>query len=460
MNLLIVTPYLPYPPNTGGKAAQFSMLKAYPKNFSIRLIYKAQAKEDSESARQLEEQFGNLRVVLCDPFPESSSELVPKEKPSVAIKVLRLPARIAWKLLFLYELQIRKLSRKHKASKVPLLAKAKPPKLPLPAYGEINASLLSCIQDNLDWADLIQADFYDLLTLSALPLDSLPKVFIAHQVHTSYVDTFFQSFATDCKEPLLIDYHRQLTRLVEHTFLNQYDAVLVFSQEDKEKLASIGVESPIHVSPYTFPLDLKPVHPDLLLEADWKRELVFIGSGEHGPNEQGLEWFLRHVYPILDSSKSGHGKPRLTVIGSWSLDQRKRLEQQGAHFSGFVNDLSEAVKGRICICPIQIGAGLRTKLLAAAICSSPIVSTSLGCQGIGMQHERHCLIADSPSDFATQVIRLSDERITLRAELAANTYSLVQSNFSLESVWRQRAEIYKRLLEDQKARSKVNPSGE
>lgn len=455
MNLLIVTPYLPYPPNTGGRAAQFSMLKAYPNDFSIRLIYQVQGKEDRESARKLEEEIDNLEVVLCDPSLAPNLTLVPEEKPSVLIEILRLPARITWKLLFLYEVLIRKLARKQKAKQLPVLAKTKQPRLPFPAYSAINASLLRCIQNNLEWADLIQADFIDLLTLSSLPLDSLPIVFVAHQVHTSYVDSYFQSVDAFREERLLVNYHRQLTRLVERAFLDQYDAILVFSQEDKDELMSIGVERPVHVSPYTYPLDLKPVHPGRLLEADWKRELVFVGSGEHGPNEQGLEWFLRHVYPILDSSENGRDKPPLTVIGSWNQQQRKKLEQQGVHFAGFVDDLSEAMKGRISICPIQVGAGLRTKLLAAAMSSSPIVSTSLGCQGIGMEHSRHCLIADNPSDFAAQVKRLLDERLTLGADLAAHAYSLVQTKFSLDSVGRQRADVYNRLLDELKVQSRT-----
>jgi glycosyltransferase involved in cell wall biosynthesis len=460
LKLLIVTPYLPYPPNSGGRAAQFSMLKAYPPNFSIRLIYKAQAKEDAESARLLEEEFKNLTVILCDPFPESGLEPAPSEKPSLALKILRLPARITWKLLFLYESLINKLPLTRKAEKPLQPAKGKQPQLPYPAYSEISASLLRCIQENLEWADLVQSDFIDLLTLSSLPLNSLPKVFVAHQVHTSYVDTYFQSADINNDDKILNNYHQQLTRLIERTFLDQYDAILVFSDEDKEQLKSIGVDRPIHVSPYTFPLDLKPVNPDSLFEADWKPELVFIGSGEHGPNEQGLEWFLRQVYPILDSGEHGYVKPHLTVIGSWSLNQRTRLEQQSVHFSGFVDDLSEAVKGRVCICPILIGAGLRTKLLAAAMCSSPIVSTSLGCQGIGMQHARHCLIADSPSDFAAQVMRLLKERSTLGAQLAANAFSLVKNGFSLDVAGRQREEIYNQLLADRIIRSKATKLGE
>jgi hypothetical protein len=59
VNIILVTPYLPYPQDTGGKAAQFSMLKAYPRHYNIRLIYKAQTRKDTENAINLENQLEN-----------------------------------------------------------------------------------------------------------------------------------------------------------------------------------------------------------------------------------------------------------------------------------------------------------------------------------------------------------------------------------------------------------------
>ena len=307
---------------------------------------------------------------------------------------------------------------------------------------------MNAIQSNLDWADLIQADFVDLLHLSCLTLGSKPKIFVVHQVHTSYVETFFQSSDAKNEDRLLTEYHCKLTHLLESAFLEKYDAIIVFSQQDMNKIRSMGVKRPILVSPFTYPLDIKPVHPKSLAKEDWKRELVFIGSGEHGPNEKGLEWFLDEVNSRLDKKENGLGKPPLNVIGNWSVEQQQKLQVEGVYFLGFVSDLSEAIKGRACICPIQIGAGLRTKLLAAAISSSPIITTSLGCQGIGMEHEVHCLMADDPIDFANQISRLMEEINQLGPKLAANAYTLVETDFSLDMVARQRTEIFEALLKN------------
>jgi glycosyltransferase involved in cell wall biosynthesis len=448
VNIILVTPYLPYPQDTGGKAAQFSMLKAYPRHYNIRLIYKAQTRKDTENAINLENQLENLKVLLCDPVSEVREEAQARENKDIGRQVLHFPARIAWKLLLVYQSLIDKIRPERKAATISGRALPQLTNLPVPVYHQLSASVLNAIQSNLDWADLIQADFVDLLHLSCLTLGSKPKIFVVHQVHTSYVETFFQSSDAKNEDRLLTEYHCKLTHLLESAFLEKYDAIIVFSQQDMNKIRSMGVKRPILVSPFTYPLDIKPVHPKSLAKEDWKRELVFIGSGEHGPNEKGLEWFLDEVYSRLDKKENGLGKPPLNVIGSWSVEQQQKLQVEGVYFLGFVSDLSEAIKGRACICPIQIGAGLRTKLLAAAISSSPIITTSLGCQGIGMEHEVHCLMADDPIDFANQISRLMEEINQLGPKLAANAYTLVETDFSLDTVARQRTEIFEALLKN------------
>ena len=67
VNILLATPHLAYPQDTGSYAAQFSMLKAHLRHCNIRLIYKAQTRKDTENTIKLENQLENLKVLLCDP---------------------------------------------------------------------------------------------------------------------------------------------------------------------------------------------------------------------------------------------------------------------------------------------------------------------------------------------------------------------------------------------------------
>ena len=424
------------------------MLRAYPKNYRIRLIYRVQSKEDIESANVLESLLDNLTVVLCDESQKSTQKIDPSPKKSLALRLLHLPARVTWKLLLQYESFMKRADPQSRSSDIDIVVQPEQARLPFSAYSEISQPVLKAIQSNLEWADLVQADFVDLITLSCLPLNTKPKVFVAHQVHTSYVDTFFRSRDPEEEDSALAEYHSQLTRLVEKTFLQKYDGIIVFSKEDRDELKKIGVDRPILTSPYTFPLDINPVDPSRLSNDDWKRELVFIGSGEHGPNEEGLEWFLEKVYPDLYESRLNGSRPPLMVVGEWSTEQQQRLHEDQVSFAGFVDNLSEYIQGRICICPIRIGAGLRTKLLAAAICSSPIVTTTLGCQGIGMEHEVHCLIADNASEFSAQLLRLLNNMETMAPMLTSNANQLVKTHFSQEAVSKDRISFYESLVSE------------
>jgi hypothetical protein len=448
MNILIVTPYLPYPPDSGGRAAQFSMFSAYPENYRIRVIYRVQTQADIESAKALESLLDNLTVILCDETQENTKQIEPPPKKSLALRLLHFPARVTWKLLLKYESLINRAGPQSRSSKLDKLSQPEQVRLPFSAYSEVSQPVLRAIQSNLEWADLIQADFTDAMTLSCLSLNTKPKVFVAHQVHTSYVNTFFQSSPPKEGDNVAWEYHLRLTQLMERVFLQEYDGIIVFSQADRDELNKIGVDRPILISPYTYPLDIDPVDPSRLSDKDWKRELVFIGSGEHGPNEEGLEWFLENVYPRLHEYQLSDSKPPLMVVGKWSPEQQQKFSEDRVSFVGFVDNLSEAIQGRICICPIRIGAGLRTKLLAAAICSSPIVTTTLGCQGIGMEHDVHCLIADSASEFAAHLVCLLNNIESMAPMLASNANQLVKTRFSQEAVSKDRMSFYETLVSE------------
>ena len=422
------------------------MLRAFPKNYRIRLIYRAQTKEDIESAKVLESLLDNLSVILCYESQESIKKIVPSSKKGLAQRILHFPSRVSWKLLLQYDNWINNDALKSRSSQIDKVIHPEHIRLPISAYGEVSGPVLKAIQSNLEWADLVQADFVDLITLSCLSLNNKPKVYVAYQVHTSYVNTFFRSRVPTPQNNVLVEYHSQTTRLIERIFLQNFDGIIVFSQEDRHELEKIGVDRPVLVSPYTFPLDINPVDPSSLSYEDWKGELVFIGSGDHGPNEDGLQWFLEKVYPKLHEYRLNGGRPPLMVVGKWSLEQQLNFQEDQVRFVGFVDNLSEAIQGKICICPIRIGAGLRTKLLSAAICSSPIVTTTLGCQGIGMEHDVHCLIADDSSEFAAQLVRLLSNIATMAPMLASNANQLVKTNFSQETVSKDRLSFYESLV--------------
>ena len=76
---------------------------------------------------------------------------------------------------------------------------------------------------------------------------------------------------------------------------------------------------------------------------------------------------------------------------------------------GYVDDLSSAIKDTIQIVPLTIGSGIRMKILESASMGIPIVSSSIGAEGIPLISGKHCIIANSPDEFCAGIIKLLDD---------------------------------------------------
>jgi glycosyltransferase involved in cell wall biosynthesis len=90
---------------------------------------------------------------------------------------------------------------------------------------------------------------------------------------------------------------------------------------------------------------------------------------------------------------------------------------------------------------LRAGGGMRVKILNAMAQGLPIVTTTLGCEGIAVEHGRHALIADTPADFADAVLKLLDDPL-LAQKLGSNGRELIQSTYDYRSACRPMDNIY------------------
>jgi len=95
----------------------------------------------------------------------------------------------------------------------------------------------------------------------------------------------------------------------------------------------------------------------------------------------------------------------------------------------------------VAICPIRDGGGTRIKILDALAQGMPIVSTSIGCEGIAVTPKQDALIADSPTTFATAIGRVFDDA-DLRGRLAVHARRLAERLYSWEALAKQLSTHY------------------
>lgn len=430
MNILIVTPELPWPPETGGKASQFATLKALQGDHSFRIVVSRALPQLDGIASQLERELPHVSVVRC-PRPEQAPQASTLQRWRQVAKGL-----------------LRSLLNRGQDSGAGRPGEIIKPQRPYFPFVPLATESLALIEANLSWADLIQAEFHESLYLAFLPSGPIPKIFICHQAHGRFAQRFYCSQSLDQANNDAGDqgHHQSLMAAtdtaaacaVEASWMAHFSRIITFTCEDQAALWDQDPSLPIQVSPFPIPADCAIVPPSEV--GAWELELTYVGSGLWYPNVQAVEWFSHHVFPLLRKQLPVEAC-RLQVIGHWPEEMRGLLPPGVVSFHGYADRIADLLTGNISINPVFTGAGLRTKLLASAACNSPIVTTSIGCEGLGLADGHDCLIADNAEDFAAAILALRRDP-AMASLLATRAFERTLQTFGPEAVRRTRNRIY------------------
>jgi glycosyltransferase involved in cell wall biosynthesis len=191
--------------------------------------------------------------------------------------------------------------------------------------------------------------------------------------------------------------------------LNAYaasDAVLTVSQKEAD-LVNDFVNSPSHAYPLALMEDL-PTSP---LDFSERKGILFIGNFRHYPNTVGVKYLCEEVLPLIKESVLAEHP--VYIVGN-ELDPSiaepcRRLGNVRA--VGWVPSVLPYLQNaRIAVVPLRFGAGTKTKLIQSLTVGTPSVSTTVGIEGLNLEHGEHVLIADNPIDFANSIEHLLENR--------------------------------------------------
>ena len=167
---------------------------------------------------------------------------------------------------------------------------------------------------------------------------------------------------------------------------------------------------------------------------DIREGVLFVGGFSHPPNADALKYFLDNMWDEIYLQI----KAPFYIVGSNATDEIKALhnEAKGIIFKGFVSEeeLKELYeKVRLVVVPLRYGAGVKGKVIEALYYNDPVITTSVGAEGIDNSYNQ-MLVADEPGDFVEKCVNLYNDKEALKAmSKAADDY--VRNKHSIEAVW-------------------------
>lgn len=181
----------------------------------------------------------------------------------------------------------------------------------------------------------------------------------------------------------------------ESRLIDRFDVLTVCSEADRQYL---GMQERTHVIPNgSHPVAVRP-----RASANTPR-IGFIGNCEFMPNEEGVNWFIREVWPLIKRQLPG---VKLRLVGRKSENYLTRLDPDVVGLSWLEDPGEEIATWSAMIVPIKVGGGTRVKIADGFARKCPVVATTIGAFGYEVRDGEEILLADRANDFASACLRL------------------------------------------------------
>jgi sugar transferase (PEP-CTERM/EpsH1 system associated) len=266
-----------------------------------------------------------------------------------------------------------------------------------------------------------------------------PALLFTHNVEAEIWRRHAENARNPIARALLSQQWRQMLRF-EGAALSRFDLVLAVSDADRQTFQRLypgALKSPAHVvqtgvdtayfapasGPASTPArtDRAPgtLHRETKTDAPRRAHLVFTGSMDWLPNEDGMLYFVREILPRI---REAEPEATLSIIGRAPTPAVKRLaDEAGIEVTGRVDDVRPHISaGAVYIVPLRIGGGTRLKIFEAMAMGKAVVSTTVGAEGLPVTSGQNVIIADEPAQFAQAVVGvIRDVAARRRIETAA-----------------------------------------
>jgi glycosyltransferase involved in cell wall biosynthesis len=280
-----------------------------------------------------------------------------------------------------------------------------------------------------DQIDVVVSDF--LFAAANVPLGgTVPVVLFQHNVEYLIWKRLSALERNPIKKLLFAIEWRKL-RDKESEICSRADLTVAVSEEDRARLAEMAPAArtgaiPTGVDTAYFAPAGRPQIPT---------RLVFSGSMDWHPNEDAVIYFGESILPKIREQVPGAS---FVIVGRNPTQKvRDAAERLGMIVTGTVDDVRPYLdEAAVYVVPLRAGSGTRMKIFEALGMAKPVVSTTVGAEGLGLSDQKEFIAADKPEDFAAAVVHLLHNEVR-RHELGQAGRALVVERYSWPQVARE-----------------------
>lgn len=245
----------------------------------------------------------------------------------------------------------------------------------------------------------------------------------------------------------------QRVKRFEGEIVRKFDFTLAVTELDRLALeeavrhfadGALAEHPPIRVVPIA--VDTRQLQP--VQRREGSKEIVTLGTLHYPPNADGIRWFAREVFPLIRRQEPA---ATLTIIGKNPPADLSHLQVQNPGVitvTGYIPDLVPYLEAAaLMVVPVRAGGGMRVRILEALARGMPVVTTTIGLEGIAARHGEEVLVADSAEEFARQVTTLLADS-ELQARLARQGRLLAEARYDWQVVLAAMDAIYRPVVQE------------
>jgi polysaccharide biosynthesis protein PslH len=286
-------------------------------------------------------------------------------------------------------------------------------------------------------ADQLTMVQFGLRAANVAPSKKPKVIFDAHNAVWSIVERMQENARWFLKPVLGVETRR--VKRYEGELLKTVDHVLAVTDVDRAGLEAALNFSKVKPGEKVAPITIVPIAVDTTQLQPIQRKpaaknIVTLGTLHYPPNADGIRWFFTEVFPLIRQQVP---EATLTIIGKnppQDFVDYAIANPESIRLTGYVPELPPYLEqSTLMVVPVRAGGGMRVRILEAFAYAMPVVTTTIGLEGIHAELEKDVIVADTAEDFAKRVTELLEDK-SMQEKLATNGRQLAETKYDWQVV--------------------------